>query len=141
MNNICLILFGLMLVCDVFAKHNEWYCKVADDKFQICRKCKDLNEDCDTKPRTECKCENWKFANFDCKLFLSLMQCTHLNILWTKWNINRSFSSLLSKASWFSDYNSDWSFDSSLLATFLGLTGRCNYPFLTRILTVFIIHK
>ena len=67
MKNICLILFGLMLVCDVFAKHNEWYCKVADDKFQICRKCKDLNEDCDTKPRTECKCENWKFANFDCK--------------------------------------------------------------------------
>ena len=56
-----------MLVCDVFTKHNEWYCKVADDKYQICRKCKDLNENCDNEPRNECKCENWKFANFDCK--------------------------------------------------------------------------
>ena len=65
-----------MLVCDVFAKHNEWYCKVADDKFQICRKCIDLNKDCDKEPRTECKCENWKFTNFDCKWFFSLIQGT-----------------------------------------------------------------
>merc|ERR1712129_477179 len=72
-NNICLILFGLMLICNVFAKHNEWYCKVADDKYQICRKCIDLNDDCD--PRTECKCENWKFANFDYELIGGTDEC------------------------------------------------------------------
>ena len=74
MNNICLILFGLILVCDVFANQNEWYCKVADDKYQICRKCIDLNEDCDKEPRTECKCENWKFTNSNCKYVLHIIK-------------------------------------------------------------------
>ena len=63
----CLLL-GLMLVCAVFAKHDEWYCKVDSDKFQICRKCKTLEEDCDYEAPDNCKCENMKFANTDCKL-------------------------------------------------------------------------
>ena len=60
------ILLGLMLVCAVFAKHDEWYCKKSD-KYQICRKCKTLEEDCDFKAPDDCKCENMKFANTDCK--------------------------------------------------------------------------
>ena len=61
------ILLGLMLVCAVFAKHDEWYCKKSD-KYQICRKCKTLEEDCDSKAPDYCICENMKFANTDCKL-------------------------------------------------------------------------
>merc|ERR1711956_122899 len=60
----CLLL-GLMLVSAVFAKHDEWYCKVDSDKFQICRKCKTLGEDCDYEAPDNCKCENMKFANTD----------------------------------------------------------------------------
>ena len=67
MAKVCL-LFGLMLFSAVFAKHDEWYCKVDSDKYQICRKCKTLEEDCDYEAPDECKCENMKFANTDCKL-------------------------------------------------------------------------
>ena len=67
MAKVCL-LFGLMLFSAVFAKHDEWYCKVDSDKYQICRKCKTLEEDCDYEAPDDCKCENLKFANTDCKL-------------------------------------------------------------------------
>ena len=67
MAKVCLLL-GLMLVCAVFAKHDEWYCKMDSDKYQICRKCKTLEEDCDYEAPDNCKCENLKFANTDCKL-------------------------------------------------------------------------
>ena len=65
-----LLLLGLMLVCSVFAKHDEWYCKVDSDKFQICRKCKTLGENCDKVAPKDCKCENLKFIKNDrsCKL-------------------------------------------------------------------------
>ena len=80
----CLLL-GLMLVSAVFAKHDEWYCKVDSDKYQICRKCKTLKEVCDYD---DCKCENIKFANANCKLdflndFLtSTYYCTHYKKRW-----------------------------------------------------------
>ena len=54
----------------VFTKHDEWYCKVDFDKFQICRKCKTLEENCDYEAPDYCICENMKFANNDCKLDL-----------------------------------------------------------------------
>ena len=81
----CLLL-GLMLVCAVFAKHDEWYCKVDSDKFQICRKCKTLEEDCDYEAPDNCKCENMKFANTDCKLdffnaILTSLYCTHCSFI------------------------------------------------------------
>jgi len=59
------LILGLMLVCSVFAKHDEWYCRVAEDKYEICRKCKTLDEKCDEEPPPDCKCENLKFANND----------------------------------------------------------------------------
>jgi len=52
-----------MLVSGVFSKHDEWYCKKAEDKYEICRKCKTLDEDCDEEAPADCKCENLKFAN------------------------------------------------------------------------------
>merc|ERR1711971_1179601 len=67
MAKVCLLL-GLMLVSAVFAKHDEWYCKVDSDKYQICRKCKTLEEDCDYEAPEECKCENMKFANTEYEL-------------------------------------------------------------------------
>jgi len=68
MAKVCLFILGLMFVSAVFAKHDEWYCKVAEDKYEICRKCKTLDEDCDEEPPADCKCENLKFANFDYKM-------------------------------------------------------------------------
>ena len=65
-----LVLLFLMQIFAVFAKHNEWYCQEADQKYQICRKCKTLAEDCDNVATKDCKCENLKFAKNDgsCKL-------------------------------------------------------------------------
>ena len=65
-----LVLLFLMQVFAVFAKHNEWYCQEADQKYQICRKCKTLGENCDKVAPKNCKCENLKFDKNDgsCKL-------------------------------------------------------------------------
>ena len=59
-----------MQIFAVFAKHNEWYCQEADQKYQICRKCKTLGENCDKVAPKNCKCENLKFDKNDrsCKL-------------------------------------------------------------------------
>jgi hypothetical protein len=54
-----------MFVSAVFSKHDEWYCKVKEDSYEICRKCKTLDEDCDKKAPAECKCENLKFVKRD----------------------------------------------------------------------------
>ena len=85
MAKVCLLL-GLMLVCAVFAKHDEWYCKKDSDKFQICRKCKTLEEDCDYEAPDDCKCENMRFANTDCKFdffndFLTSTYYTHCRFI------------------------------------------------------------
>ena len=49
-----------------------------NDKYQICRKCKTLEEDCDYEAPDSCICENMKFANKDCKLdFLMIFQQVH----------------------------------------------------------------
>ena len=56
-----LLLFFLMEIFAVFAKHNEWYCQEADQKYQICRKCKTLGENCEEEAPKDCKCENLKF--------------------------------------------------------------------------------
>ena len=68
--NMNLVLLFLMQIFAVFAKHNEWYCQEADQKYQICRKCKTLVEDCDKVAPKDCKCENLKFDKNDgsCKL-------------------------------------------------------------------------
>ena len=50
-----------MQIFAVFAKHNEWYCQEADQKYQICRKCKTLDENCEEVAPKDCKCENLKF--------------------------------------------------------------------------------
>jgi len=63
MAKVCLFILGLMFVSAVFSKHDEWYCKVREDKYEICRKCKTLDEDCDEEAPADCKCENLKFAN------------------------------------------------------------------------------
>ena len=65
-----LVLLFLMQIFAVFAKHNEWYCQEADQKYQICRKCKTLVENCDKVAPKDCKCENLKFDKNDgsCKL-------------------------------------------------------------------------
>ena len=47
-----------MQIFAVFAKHNEWYCQEADQKYQICRKCKTLGENCEKVAPKDCKCEN-----------------------------------------------------------------------------------
>jgi len=60
-----LVLLFLMQIFAVFAKHNEWYCQEADQKYQICRKCKTLVEDCDKVAPKHCKCENLKFDKND----------------------------------------------------------------------------
>ena len=44
----------------IFAS-NEWYCKKEVGKFEICRQCKSLSDDCENPP-SQCKCENLKFA-------------------------------------------------------------------------------
>ena len=56
-----LVLLFLMQIFAVFAKHNEWYCQEADQKYQICRKCKTLDENCEEVAPKDCKCENLKF--------------------------------------------------------------------------------
>merc|ERR1711971_1288168 len=75
MAKVYLLLLGLMLVSGVFSKHDEWYCKKAEDKYEICRKCKTLDEDCDEEPPADCKCENLKFANFDYEMIGGPEQC------------------------------------------------------------------
>ena len=55
-----LLLLFLMQIFAVFAKHDEWYCKKSD-KYQICRKCKTLGENCEEEAPKDCKCENLKF--------------------------------------------------------------------------------
>ena len=44
----------------IFAS-NEWYCKKEVGKFEICRRCISLSDDCENSP-SQCKCENLKFA-------------------------------------------------------------------------------
>jgi len=65
MAKVYLLLLGLMFVSAVFSKHDEWYCKVREDKYEICRKCKTLDDDCDKEAPADCKCENLKLANGD----------------------------------------------------------------------------
>ena len=50
---------------------DEFYCKVSEDKYKICRRCPTLNEDCEEPlPNDGCKCENLEFANYECKFFM-----------------------------------------------------------------------
>ena len=68
--------------CSIDPILDEWYCKVDNDKYQICRKCKTLEEDCDYEAPDDCKCENMKFANTDCKLdFLMIFQQVHNTLI------------------------------------------------------------
>ena len=50
---------------------DEFYCKVSEDKYKICRRCPNLNKDCEEPlPNDGCKCENLEFANYECKFFM-----------------------------------------------------------------------
>jgi len=68
-----IILLSLLTFTTVIAS-DEWYCKHDPDKFQICRKCKSLDENCESSvPR--CTCQNIKFSNNDRQLVGGPEQC------------------------------------------------------------------
>ena len=58
--------------CVIQARQDdEFYCKVSEDKYKICRRCPTLNEDCEEPlPNDGCKCENLEFTNYECKFFV-----------------------------------------------------------------------
>jgi len=58
-----MVFFGLVLMLAYAAvdASREWYCKMEQDKYQICHK----NPDGIPEPPNECKCENIKFAKSD----------------------------------------------------------------------------
>ena len=58
--------------CIIQARQDdEFYCKVREDKYKICRRCPNLNEDCEEPlPNVGCKCANLEFANYECKFFI-----------------------------------------------------------------------
>jgi len=68
-----IILLGLITFSTVIAS-DEWYCKRDPTKFQICRRCKSLDENCESRvPR--CKCQNIKFVDSDYELAGGPEQC------------------------------------------------------------------
>jgi len=58
-----MVFFGivLMLAYEAVNASREWYCKLEDNKYQICHK----NPNGIPEPPNECKCENMKFAKSD----------------------------------------------------------------------------
>jgi len=74
MDKTFLVVLSFITFTTIFAS-DEWYCKKEDaGKFEICRKCKSLSEDCEYAPR-RCKCENMKFVNDDYELAGGPEQC------------------------------------------------------------------
>ena len=44
--------------------HDEFYCKVDEGNYEICRKCPTLEEKCETPLENEkCQCDNIRFTN------------------------------------------------------------------------------
>ena len=74
MDKTFLVVLSFITFTTIFAS-DEWYCKKEDyGKFEICRQCKSLSEDCEYAPR-QCKCENMKFVNDDYELAGGPEQC------------------------------------------------------------------
>ena len=75
-----MVFFGLVLMLAYAAVDGsrEWYCKIEQDKYQICHK----NPNGIPEPPNECKCENMKFAKSDgsCKFFLHERRSHIVNI-------------------------------------------------------------
>ena len=67
-------LLCLLVILSAVIASDEWYCKFRRDDYQICRRCKSLDENCEQAPR-QCKCENLKFANNDYELAGGPEQC------------------------------------------------------------------
>lgn len=50
----------------VFAKNDDFYCKIDKDNWQVCRTCNETNEDCDgssNKLTDKCRCEDIKLKD------------------------------------------------------------------------------
>jgi len=63
--------------CVIQARQDdEFYCKFREDKYMICRRCPNLNEDCEEPlPNDGCKCANLEFANFEYEFVGGPNQC------------------------------------------------------------------
>ena len=48
----------------VYPSNDEFYCKVDEGNYEICRKCPTLEEKCETPLENEkCQCDNIRFTN------------------------------------------------------------------------------